>query len=92
MEFERDVATRTQKTRGAGHAQVSPSRSHTDHRKGTASHRKRPEVRGKAIYIGEQPFFVKGVSYGAFRPDAESIAKATIRRRNEFDIEAACDL
>ncbi len=28
-------------------------------------------MRGKAVYINDEPFFVKGVSYGAFRPDAQ---------------------
>jgi GT2 family glycosyltransferase len=28
-----------------------------------------PEVRGKVIYVKNEPFFIKGVSYGAFRPD-----------------------
>ena len=29
----------------------------------------KPRVAGKFIYIGEEKFFIKGVSYGAFRPD-----------------------
>lgn len=29
----------------------------------------RPTVRGKFIFIGEEKFWVKGVSYGAFRPN-----------------------
>jgi glycosyltransferase involved in cell wall biosynthesis len=32
--------------------------------------RARPSVVGKFIYIGEQKFYMKGISYGAFRPDA----------------------
>src|SRR6185295_3781563 len=31
----------------------------------------RPEVRGKFIFIGVEKFFIKGVTYGAFRPDEE---------------------
>src|SRR2546430_5295962 len=31
----------------------------------------RPEVRGKFIFIGDDKFFVRGVTYGAFRPDAD---------------------
>jgi GT2 family glycosyltransferase len=29
----------------------------------------RPQVRGKFIFIGDEKFWVKGVTYGAFRPD-----------------------
>ena len=29
----------------------------------------RPEVRGKFLYVGEATFHVRGVTYGAFRPD-----------------------
>jgi len=28
-----------------------------------------PEVRGKFLYVGEATFHVRGVTYGAFRPD-----------------------
>src|SRR5438034_11745346 len=31
----------------------------------------RPEVRGKFIFIGDDKFFVRGVTYGAFRPDRD---------------------
>lgn len=31
----------------------------------------RPSVRGKFIYIGEQKFYAKGTTYGAFEPDAD---------------------
>jgi hypothetical protein len=31
----------------------------------------RPQVIGKFLFIGDQKFYVKGVSYGAFRPDEE---------------------
>ncbi|HXI71491.1 MAG TPA: glycosyltransferase [Verrucomicrobiae bacterium] len=30
----------------------------------------RPVVRGKAIFVGENKLFVRGVTYGTFRPDA----------------------
>jgi len=33
--------------------------------------RTRPRVVGKFIHVGGEKFYVKGVSYGAFRPDAE---------------------
>jgi len=29
----------------------------------------RPEVRGKFIFVGDQKLYVRGVTYGAFRPD-----------------------
>ncbi len=29
----------------------------------------RPQVRGKFLYVGEEKFWVKGVTYGTFRPD-----------------------
>src|SRR5262245_5723758 len=31
----------------------------------------RPHVAGKFIYIGDEKFYVKGITYGAFRADAE---------------------
>jgi GT2 family glycosyltransferase len=31
----------------------------------------RPEVRGKFIFVGEEKFYIRGVTYGTFRPDAE---------------------
>ncbi len=33
----------------------------------------RPEVRGKFIFIGDDKFWVKGVTYGTFAPDANGI-------------------
>ena len=30
----------------------------------------RPEVAGKFLYVGQEKFWVRGVTYGAFRPDA----------------------
>jgi O-antigen biosynthesis protein len=30
---------------------------------------KRPSVKGKFIYIGDEKFYIRGVTYGAFRPD-----------------------
>src|SRR5215831_11624788 len=29
----------------------------------------RPGVRGKFIFVGEQKFYLRGVTYGPFRPD-----------------------
>src|SRR2546428_12455022 len=31
----------------------------------------RPKVRGKFLFVGEQKFYIRGVTYGTFRPDAE---------------------
>ena len=31
----------------------------------------RPRVRGKFLFISDEKFYVRGVTYGAFRPDAE---------------------
>jgi hypothetical protein len=30
----------------------------------------RPEVRGKFLFVGDEKYWVKGVTYGTFRPDA----------------------
>ena len=30
----------------------------------------RPSVRGKFLFLGEEKFYVRGVTYGTFRPDA----------------------
>jgi Glycosyl hydrolases family 2, TIM barrel domain len=37
----------------------------------TKSGLQRPVVRGKFIYVGNDKFLVRGVTYGAFRPDAD---------------------
>ncbi len=31
----------------------------------------RPQVRGKFIFVGEQKYYVRGVTYGTFRPNRE---------------------
>jgi hypothetical protein len=31
----------------------------------------RPRVQGKFLYLGDENFWVRGVTYGTFRPDAE---------------------
>jgi GT2 family glycosyltransferase len=36
----------------------------------TTRSRVRPEVRGKFIFIGQEKFYIRGVTYGTFRPDA----------------------
>jgi GT2 family glycosyltransferase len=48
-----------------------------------AAVRLRPEVRGKFLWVGNQKFYVKGVTYGAFEPDAagmEYFERETIER------------
>ncbi len=45
--------------------------------------RTRPAIRGKFFFVGEEKFYVRGVTYGAFRPDAhknEYFDLATIDR------------
>ena len=42
------------------------------------------EVRGKFIYVGEQKFYIKGVTYGAFKAD-ENKKEYTDKRRIEED-------
>jgi cellulose synthase/poly-beta-1,6-N-acetylglucosamine synthase-like glycosyltransferase len=32
---------------------------------------RRPTVRGKFLYVGDEKFYVRGVTYGTFRPDAD---------------------
>src|SRR3712207_3531015 len=31
----------------------------------------RPRVRGKFIFVGDQKLYVRGITYGPFRPDAD---------------------
>ena len=33
--------------------------------------KRRPEVRGKFIFVGEEKLYLRGVTYGTFRPDAQ---------------------
>ena len=35
--------------------------------------RLRPSVRGKFIWVGEEKFYVRGVTYGPFRPNPDGI-------------------
>ena len=55
-----------------------------------ATARRRPVVRGKFIFVGEKKLFVRGVTYGTFRPDAEDRqfpARETVER--DFALMAA---
>ena len=36
-----------------------------------SQHTERPRAHGKFLIVGEEKFWVKGVSYGAFRPDKD---------------------
>ncbi len=43
----------------------------------------RPHVGGKFLFVGKEKFWVKGVTYGTFRPDAQDVqfpARATVER------------
>ena len=40
----------------------------------------RPTVRGKFLFVGEEKFFVRGVTYGTFRPDANGDDGTTARK------------
>src|SRR5215472_15578030 len=51
-------------------AEISAPSSVSNSQLGTALSRNRPYVVGKFILVGAEKFYVKGVSYGAFRPDA----------------------
>ena len=46
----------------------------------------RPVVRGKFIFVGNEKFYVRGVTYGTFRPDAED-ARFPDRETAERDFE-----
>ncbi len=39
----------------------------------TADRALRPKVHGKFIFVGEQKFWIKGATYGTFRPDAGGV-------------------
>ena len=47
----------------------------------------RPTVLGKSVYCGETKLWIKGVTYGTFRPD-ESESSFTIHRLVESDFDA----
>src|SRR5690348_16633619 len=42
----------------------------------------RPTIRGKFLFVGGEKFYVRGVTYGAFRPDAA---------KNEYHDHATID-
>ncbi len=51
----------------------------------------RPVVRGKFLYVGDKKYWVKGVTYGTFRPDEES-NEYPLREivENDFSAMARC--
>ncbi|MFC1579217.1 glycoside hydrolase family 2 TIM barrel-domain containing protein [Pseudomonadota bacterium] len=38
-----------------------------------AANSPRPHIAGKFIFVGDEKFWIKGVSYGAFRPDEQGV-------------------
>jgi GT2 family glycosyltransferase len=50
-------------------------------------HLRRPEVRGKYLYVGSEKFWIRGVTYGTFRPDAAGNQYGS-RDRTERDFAA----
>ncbi|HLM62557.1 MAG TPA: glycoside hydrolase family 2 TIM barrel-domain containing protein, partial [Pyrinomonadaceae bacterium] len=55
---------------------AEPSEKHTDLL--SVSINERPNVKGKFIFIGNKKFYIRGVTYGTFRPDKDG---------NEYDPE-----
>jgi len=33
----------------------------------------RPRVQGKFVFIGDEKFYIKGVTYGSFKPDSQGV-------------------
>ncbi len=66
------------------HPLIEPGRSEQiNERHASLPPRLRPEVRGKFIYVGGQKLYVRGVTYGTFRPDAhgdEFPSRAVVER------------
>ncbi|WP_114751796.1 glycosyltransferase [Pleomorphovibrio marinus] len=58
-------------------------------RKSTTISNLKPRVAGKFIFIGEEKFYIKGVSYGAFRPD-EIGNEYQDKKRIEKDFKQMC--
>ena len=54
-----EIPARERRDRDAG-AQIAPPRH---------GELQRPHVRGKFLYVGKEKFWVRGVTYGTFRPD-----------------------
>jgi len=53
----------------------------------------RPVVRGKFIFIGEQKFYVRGVTYGTFKPESDGCEyhnPETVEK--DFSMMAACGI
>jgi GT2 family glycosyltransferase len=55
----------------AGSPQVLGVLPHCQEEPRLAVVKRRPEVRGKFIFVGEEKLYVRGVTYGTFRPDRE---------------------
>src|SRR3989304_5476389 len=56
--------------RGARYARLNPAFTApaSDPREAHVLPSARPSVRGKFLFIGEEKFFIRGVTYGTFRP------------------------
>ncbi|HKU38881.1 MAG TPA: glycosyltransferase [Polyangiales bacterium] len=53
----------------------------------------RPSIRGKFLFVGEEKFFVRGVTYGAFRPDEDKREYHDLARvERDFARMAACGI
>src|SRR5262245_46422016 len=45
----------------------------------------RPRVQGKFVFIGDEKFYIKGVTYGSFKPDSQGIDYPSFSRiRTDF--------
>ena len=55
----------------AGSPQIVGVLPHCQEEPRLAVVKRRPEVRGKFIFVGEEKLYVRGVTYGTFRPDRE---------------------
>lgn len=53
------------------HLQVSTQEAFAAAATATPLNLPRPRVSGKFLYVGDEKFFIRGVTYGAFRPDKD---------------------
>jgi hypothetical protein len=50
----------------------------------------RPKVQGKFLYVGDKHFWIRGVTYGTFRPDVSGLQFPS-RQTVEHDFRAIAD-
>ncbi|TLU83491.1 MAG: glycosyltransferase [Chlorobium sp.] len=56
-----------------------------------SSRNERPRVHGKFIYVGDSQFWIKGVTYGTFRPDKNGMQFPEAEKvRQDFALMEAC--